>query len=63
MANDLSVHILFNIIYDFVEQPFYRFFLTVESHYADSGSLPFILILKFRKGDIEIFRQTTLEFR
>lgn len=61
MVNDLTVYILFNIIYDFVEQTFYRLLLAVESHYADSGSLPFILILEFRKGDIVIFRQTALE--
>lgn len=63
MVNDLSVYILFNNIYDFVEQAFYRCLLAVDCHNADSGSLPFILILELGKGDIVIFRQTALESR
>ena len=56
IVNDMAINIFFDIIYDFVENAFYRTFVTVERHDTDLGSLPFVLKFKLRKSDIVFFR-------
>jgi hypothetical protein len=61
VVNDMAINIFFDIIYDFVENAFYRTFVTVERHYADLRSLPFVLEFKLRKGNVVFFRQAAFK--